>query len=531
MRERFDFSSISKIILDNMDDNSMKNYEYYQQLFDYAFEYMEFEIPLDATVSRTINGERNVVGEIVSLYKDEDGFEYLVSDAEKVLRHVSDPAYLNEQIGDLLWNDPTISTTKKAELSEGKGSLADFLAGCILFGMSRKFIARDTKNEEAPRKKQFLISDYLIDYHFPSVNKIFIGRDRDFVQIHEHLKAESCLFIEGIGGIGKSELVKQYAKKYKAEYENALFLRYTESLRKTITQLEFIDDKQGMSDADLFSSHYRFFKQLTDQSLVILDNFDTIPEKDELFHEFTALPFTLLVTTRSHIEDAPSYQVSELERTEDLLELFYAHAPKAGNKASVVTEIIEEVYRHTLTVEMAAKTLKVSDMEPEELLLALRREGIALSNPSKVKVVKDERTKTQRLYGHIQTLFSLQKLSAQNVQTLRNMALVPNSGIAKSRFHTWAGIEDVNIISELIDYGWVQQDSENNRVSLHPFLHEVIREFTKPSLAKCSQFLQGIYYHCFCYGEDIPFYHEVLNTIESIFRNIEMDDMKSAYLL
>ena len=532
MRERLDFSSVTKIILNNMDSDGLKKHQYYEVLFDYAFTQTKYliEKPSDTIISRTISGERNVVGDIVTLYKESENYQDLKHDIEKILEYISDPAYINEQLSSLLWNDITISDNKKMELSEEKESLADFVASCILYGISRNFISRDGKTDNTSKKKSFLLSDFLVDYHFPSINRIFIGRDKELGEIYKYLQTEPCLFLEGIGGIGKSELVKQYGKSFKKNYEHVLFLKYTESLKKTITELEFVDDKPGMTDADLFRKHYRFFKQLSEDTLVILDNFDSIPEKEKLFHEFIAMPFQLLVTTRSHIEEVKSYLVSAIESKEELLELFYAHAPKSRNKASVVVEIIEEVYCHTLTVEMAAKTLMVSGISPEELLSALRKEGIALSNPGKVKVTKDAKTKSDRLYGHIQTLFALQRLSTNNIHALRHMALVPQSGISKGRFHTWSAIHDVNIINELIEYGWVQHDSENNRVSLHPFLHEVIRDFTKPTLLNCSKFLQGIYYHCFCYGEDIPFYHEVLNTIESIFQNIEMDDMKSAYL-
>lgn len=532
MRERLDFSSISKIILDNMDTGGLKNHEYYEVLFRYALEQTKYLIvkPSDTIISRTISGERNVINDMITLYKEAGNVEYLKQDTENVLAYISDPAYVNEQLCDLLCNDSTVSDDKKTELSEDKESLADFMASCLLFGFSRNFISRDSKNNTASKKKSFLISDYLSDYHFPSVNRVFLGRKKELRVIYEYLNTEHCLFLEGIGGIGKSELAKQYGRRYKDAYEHVLFLRYTESLKKTITQLAFIDDKPGMSDDDLFRRHYRFFKQLPSDTLVILDNFDTIPEKEALFHEFTAMQFQLLVTTRSHIEEVSSYLVNEIEDKEELLELFYTYAPNSRNKPSVVAEIMEEVYGHTLTVEMAAKTLMVSDITPEELLAALRKEGVALSNPGKVKVTKDERTKSQRLYSHIQTLFALQKLAVSRIHTLRHMALVPGSGISKGRFHTWSGIQDYNSMTELIEYGWVQQDNENNRVSLHPFLHEVIRDFTKPSLNNCSQFLKGIYYHCFCYGEDVPFYHEILNTIESIFQNIEMDDMESAFL-
>lgn len=225
MRERLDFYSISKIILDNMDTGGLKNHEYYEVLFRYALEQTKYLIvkPSDTIISRTISGERNVINDMIALYKEAGNVEYLKQDTEKVLAYISDPAYVNEQLCDLLWNDPTVSDDKKTELSEDKESLADFMAGCLLLGFSRNFISRDPKNNTASKKKSFLISDYLSDYHFPSVNRVFLGREKELRVIYEYLNNEPCLFLEGIGGIGKSELAKQYGKRYKDAYEHVLF--------------------------------------------------------------------------------------------------------------------------------------------------------------------------------------------------------------------------------------------------------------------------------------------------------------------
>lgn len=532
MRERMDFCSISKIILDNKKEGYLSNTRYYLTLFDYAFRQSDIIIipPEDANISKVINGVRSVVGDIITLYQCAENQKYLLEGVTKVLADTSDVDYICEQLENLLWNDITISQVKKKELSRGEKSIEQFVADCFLFGMSRNFISREEKAETTSSKKSFYLSDFLIDYHFPSVNSVFVGREKDLTAIKEGLKKTSSLFLEGIGGIGKSELAKQYGKRYKSEYEHVIFIRYTESLKRTITEMEFVGDNMNMSEEELFRNHYRFFKQLPDSVLVILDNFDTVPEYDELFHEFVDMPFNLLVTTRSHIEERDSYLVEEIPDMNELMELFYTYAPMSRNEPLVVMDIIEEVYRHTLTVEMAAKTLTASGMEPQELLSALHREGVVLSNPNKVKVKKDSRTKKERLYGHLQTLFRLQELSLANRDILMNMVLTPDKGIEKGLFHYWMRLEDFNRVNELVEFGWIQEDTERCRIGMHPFLREVIAGFEKPSIKKCGTFLRGIFLNCISYGLDMSYYHDVLNTIEMIFRYIEIDDTLSAYL-
>lgn len=66
--------------------------------------------------------------------------------------------------------------------------------------------------------------------------------------------------------------------------------------------MNFIDDTRDMSEAELFKEHVPLFGQLDSDSLVILDNFDTVPE-EALFHDFLNMDFRLLITTRSHIGD------------------------------------------------------------------------------------------------------------------------------------------------------------------------------------------------------------------------------------
>ena len=51
---------------------------------------------------------------------------------------------------------------------------------------------------------------------------------------------------------------------------------------------------------------------------------------------------------------------------------------------------------------------------------------------------------------------------------------------------------------------------------------------TAPSITKCANLLKGIFENCIVYGMDVPYYNALLNTIESIYRNITLDDAVSA---
>lgn len=526
MRERMDFSSISKIILDNRRNDGMSQTEYYNILFLYAFEQSDLTINMqeDADISKILKGQRNVPKDITYLYHSPESIQQMQESVRKILNELSDPEYVKEQIYWLLWNDSSISESKQQELS-GSSEADRFITGCLLFAIFRRFISKNKKEDII-----FSLDDYLLDFHFPSVSKVFFGREQEIKEIHGLLEQNHYIFMEGIGGIGKSELAKQYGKRYEKEYSHLLYLRYNNSLKETIAGLDFIDDTMEMTEEERFKNHYRLFKRLNANSLVILDNFNTVPEDEELFHEFFELSFKVLVTTRSHIEIATRYQINEINDIDELCAIFYSYAPNAKADPEAVKVIINEVYHHTLTVELAAKTIQISGIEPKELVRVLRIEGLSLSNPNKVVMTKDSISRKECLYRHIQTLFRLQGLTPESIHTLRNMILMPAKGISKILFHFWQGKSDFNNVNDLVEYGWIQEDNSNQSIVLHPFLQEMLRIETKPSISNCANILKGIYENCVFYGIDVVYYNELLNTIDSIFKNIIIDDETSAYM-
>lgn len=531
MREHTDFSSISKLILANRKLISFSHEKYYQTLFEYAFDLPEkdnVDITENSNANKIIKGSRGVPKAIIAVYCRPEGKTELQNSLKKLMNDIIDPYALVAQVKFLVNQDNSISPIKKAELCNHDASPEAFLASCLMFALTREFIPTKTKISQAEAANTVLVSDFIRDCHLPRPSTAFLGREKELATVSDKLSAEPILFLSGIGGIGKSELVKKYAKLHQKDYINVIYLRYHDSLHRTIADI----DTPNMTEEQRFQDHMYFFKLLHADSLVILDNFDSVPEEDPLFHDFINLAFTLLVTTRSRIEDVPCYPIEEIDSIDTLAELFCHHAPSIQDKKLIIHAIIEEVYRHTLTVEMAAKTIKASGITPEALPLTLQSEGLALSNLDKIKVTKDARTKTQRLYQHIETLFRLQHLSETQEYYLRHMLLMPQQGIPKQLFRQWMQIDNLNHVNDLIDYGWIQEDTETALISMHPFVHEVIMTVSVPTFENCPRLMQSVFLECFAYGRDISYYSFVIQTIESISKNIRFtDETSSVYFI
>ena len=46
----------------------------------------------------------------------------------------------------------------------------------------------------------------------------FVGRDRELQQLHQQLQTPQTVALVGMGGLGKTELARQYARRYASEY-------------------------------------------------------------------------------------------------------------------------------------------------------------------------------------------------------------------------------------------------------------------------------------------------------------------------
>lgn len=363
----------------------------------------------------------------------------------------------------------------------------------------------------------------------PSCNQAFIGRKDEIKAIASHLSNQSVLFITGMAGIGKSEVAKAYAQKNRKKYTNIIYLYYTGNLRKDIANLTFADDSVEMNEEVRFQNHYKVMQRLHTDTLLILDNFNVLPKDEPFLKELMKNDMQLLITSRCKLKNYDSIEIKELDKDKELKELFYKHCPSAKRDLDSVSAIIEEVNCHTLTVCMAALTLEVSGMEPEELLQKLRSCGIG-QNTEEIEVFKDEEFSYASMIGHLRMLMKLNRLNEDSIDILRNLSLLPVSGVYKSAFKMWLELDSLKNVNELIRYGIISEDTENKTIALHPLIQEVAIAETIPTVSDCHVMLNHLHIICLAHGLDVKRPVTVMECLKSINRHIIIDN-KAYYLL
>ena len=492
---------------------------------DFAFD--------NGQVCRWFNGQARISPRIISFYLDEENRDLLSADIEyNVLPLMYDSAMAVGDAHTLLIQDTTISPEVKNKLTvsypcQTDRDKADLLAAVLFFGMEREFRKRDVNNKALLASGCFspLMRDFILDVKVPRPCHHFCGRDAELEKLHELLCSKGKVFVQGIAGIGKSELTKAYAKKYDKEYTNILYITYSGDLKNDIVNMDFADDVDENETADArFSRHHRHLRKLRADSLLIIDNFNTVTAKDSILDVILKYHCRILFTTRSKFDTYASVNLEEIADTETLISLMGCFYSDAEKQRPVLKQIIQAVHRHTLAVELSARLLETGILKPLPLLNKLKTEKAALDVTDTIDITKDGRSRKETYYDHIHTLFSLYQLSNAETDVMRNLSLVPLTGIPGRLLANWLKLCDMNIINGLIEKGFVQT-VDGRTVTLHPMVQEVAMDETRPSVQKCRPLLDSIHEICLLHGYDISYYRQLFQMVESVIERIENDDM------
>ena len=108
---------------------------------------------------------------------------------------------------------------------------------------------------------------------------------------------------------------------------------------------------------------------------------------------------------------------------------------------------------------------------------------------------------------------------------MRNLSLIPFTGITNRLFANWLHLSDLNTVNDLIEKGFVQAQSKRT-IALHPMIQEVAIEETKPSVKNCDTLLQSLHEICLRHGEEVSYYRLMFQTIENSINLLKNDDME-----
>ena len=297
--------------------------------------------------------------------------------------------------------------------------------------------------------------------------------------------------------------MKRFIKDNKSDFTNVLFITYADSLKNTIAGINFKGDNPDEILENLYTQHMNYLRVMQNDTLIIIDNFDIVPEDDENFNDIMELNCKIIFTTRNHIGD--DYTVFEMPNIER--QYLFEIAEKLNVMdidKDILDRIFEALHNHTLACELILRLLKRSAFTADELLDKILNEHVGLDVSDKIR--KDIYA---TYYEHIHQLFRLFNLTEEQKNVMRLLSLAPVEGIDDKYFKKLTGVRDMNAVNELDEIGLVYYSEHIIRV--HPLVGEVAAADFAPDMDNCREFTDNLILEC---RHHLP---DKENTIRQIF--------------
>jgi tetratricopeptide (TPR) repeat protein/serine/threonine protein kinase len=356
------------------------------------------------------------------------------------------------------------------------------------------------ENLEAIRKSTGL--QMRIVHSVPVALATFTDRDDKIREIGERLQKFGWTLISGMGGIGKTELAKEYIHRNKEKYNTVCFLSYDGSLLSTIglSLPVFGYEAENENIEFHYDTKMKLLKTYGEDTLIVIDNFNRTKDDsgkyvsavfDEKFSDVRSGKYHIIFTSR--LSHDGCLELGELEGVYQN-ELFFKYYTKefSDDDRRAITGILNIISGHTLTLVLIAKTLFTGRRVSPKVLLEKLSVNLKTDIPANVTHEKDGEIYSGLMYAHIESIFDISMLFEREKYILMNMSLTPNVGIKAETFGDWIRLDDFNDFDVLVDTGWIILERKTDIASLHPVVSEVLANALKPDSLTCERYLTSL---------------------------------------
>lgn len=331
-----------------------------------------------------------------------------------------------------------------------------------------------------------------------------IGRDGALRDFQERFAAhDKICVISGIGGVGKTEFIRKYLELHGCEYASIGWFEYRTGFLDTLlgTVGLVLNPRAPEDDGQARANELMgLLRGLTRNDVLVFDNVNGDMNREDIERVF-GLPCRIVFTTRADFSENQHrvllYSMEFLtgENCESLF-IHYLQRQLKPREMESLPEVVRLAGRHTLALELMAKTCKAARISVMELLERLQRDGFNLDGLAET-VRRNGEYDGRRLVEHVVKLFDVADVTALGVEAERllvNLCVLPLDRVRVSvqDIREWLGLTDLNILNELHERGWLRMH-EDDTVSMHGVIAEALRRQLEPDAEKCAPVIDGLF--------------------------------------
>ena len=323
-------------------------------------------------------------------------------------------------------------------------------------------------------------------------------------------RCKKALLINGLGGIGKTALVRQYVHTYKSQFNHIAWINI-------FSPVEVERDK-GNKAVEAFANNQSLFenlripfdsqqstrqrlrqilnelKSLPGQNLLVIDN-----ASEDILEFQKELPqppeWKVIITSREQLSPFVAYHLDQLspEQAEDLFFHYYTKSPK---QEEAVRELLGLIGYNTLMIELLARLCQSSiRYKPEDVLESLKTNQL---NQLNREVWTEHSDRQVQVYGYLLSAFSLTELDKAEKLLLLQFSVLPSKEIHFDYIIQLFQIgeqeeeQTEKALLNLVKKGWLEYNQDKAGFRCHPMIQEITRYQLSPNTKNCDALIRGL---------------------------------------
>ena len=329
-----------------------------------------------------------------------------------------------------------------------------------------------------------LSARYIISskFHAPA---FFLGREKETVWILQRLRgnAGGCSFLVGMGGIGKSTLMRYCLKKWASKLDSVLYLDFSGTIEQTIcddyaVQINGVRRDRAETDQAYFDRKLGILRELgrNKNNILVIDNYTG--DTSGAFSRLLQLGWRIFFLSRdpSLAQWYDTLRVGPISRTKVLLQLFSKHIGRElreEERRSAVS-IIQNINGHTLVLELIAKQIgsPLCSLSLGQAARIVADSGFSGIGSDKIGYQRDNVLYQKTIRQIVSSLFEAEGLSQSQCSLMKLLSLFGRTGISMDRLCTMLELANREDISALYHQGWIYV--EDMILIMHPVIEEAV---------------------------------------------------------
>ena len=326
-----------------------------------------------------------------------------------------------------------------------------------------------------------------------STSSLFLGREAETQWIRERLTGSTagCSFVVGMGGIGKSTLVRQSIRQSDS-MDSVLYLDFLGSIEKTIcddyaVHINAVQKDASETDTAYFDRKLGVLRELgRDKNCVlVIDNYTG--DGSSAFPKLMQLGWRVLFLTRdrSLAEGYDTLEIGPISE-DDLLTLFCKNIGHELNEEERrgAASIIRDVGGHTLVIELIAKQIgnPVCSLSISQAARIAASSGFSNIAAEKVGYQRDNALQQNTIKQIISGLSHAEILPESQRTILKMLSLFGRTGVSVDGLCEMLALKNRENIRVLYHQGWIYVDDA--MITMHPVIEEVVSNWELSDMAR-----------------------------------------------